>query len=934
MGRVILLTGATGFIGTHVAQLLLDEPDTDLVALVMASDPAEAERLLARAWWDEPDLGAAVGTRVRPVAGDVRSPRLGLQEDSYREFVRRVDVIVHAAADLRLDASIEDLRATNVEGVRHVLELAREIERDHGLERLVHISTAYVAGGRTGTIVEGPASDRFGFVSPYERSTYAGEMLVRAAMGDVPIAIARPAMVVGDSRTGAIKTFNTVYAPLRLYLTGRLRVLPMRPELRVNIVPVDHVAGAIARMVSDPAAIGSTFHLTAPSESLPTALEVLDFVRGWARGELGIRLPRPIFAPIPLPNALRRIRTGATTRAAPMLALLPYFQERRTFLRENTDRLVGSYDLEWRDYLPRMLAYAARCGFLHRTGRTVHEQILRRLGPSERAITYHDVADGRHRVRASAELRRDVHAAVEALRQLAVVPGDRVAVIGPNSTRYLTMDLAIGLVGAVAVPIYPTSPPAEIAEIVAASGAHLVFVGSVGLLRPPPPLPDGVRVVSFCREEVPASRTAPEVEPWEEFLSRGAAAGVGTQFPTAPVGPDDVATVRFTSGTTGTPKGVVFDHRSIAWMGETMASLVPWQARNAPSRHVSFLPMSHVVEGILATYGPAYLPAPVDVWFVEDMKDVPRVLPLVRPAVFFGVPRVYEKLWDRFRRSNAGRRYLSWSGLRRTLARPLVRRGLLRAAGLDRCAQLIVGSAPAGDQLLGSLGELGIEVHDAYGLTEAPLVTLNRVGRNRIGTVGEALPDTRIRIAADGEVLVRGPQVTAGYLGDVRQPFHEGWLETGDLGRLTEGALVIEGRKKDLIKTSYGKYVRATRIEAMLRDLPGVEEAMVVGESRPFCAALLWVDRAHADEASRKALDGAIVRMNRDLSHPEQVKRWAVLTQPLSVASGALTPNLKLRRGVVLGRFAREVDALYAESPTPATDGIRVGAAPREGAIV
>jgi long-chain acyl-CoA synthetase len=344
--------------------------------------------------------------------------------------------------------------------------------------------------------------------------------------------------------------------------------------------------------------------------------------------------------------------------------------------------------------------------------------------------------------------------------------------------------------------------------------------------------------------------------------------------------------------------------------------------------------MNHVVEGILATYGTAYLPAPVDVWFVEDLADLPRVLPLVRPVVFFGVPRVYEKLWDRFSRSDAGRRYLSWSAAVRLIARPLLRRGLLRAAGLDRCAQLIVGSAPASDALLRSFHELGVEIHDAYGLTEAPLVTLNRAGRNRIGTVGEPLPDTQVRIAKDGEVMVRGPQLTREYLGETDQPLRDGWLHTGDLGRLTDaGALVIDGRKKDVIKTSYGKYVRASRIEGMLREIPGVNEALVVGEGRPFCVALLWLDETHRDSASRTTVDASILSLNAGLSHPEQVKRWAILDEDLSVGSGDLTPNLKLRRPVVLRRFAQQVDALYEERTSAPIDGYHVGTAPREGAI-
>jgi long-chain acyl-CoA synthetase len=866
---------------------------------------------------------------VRPIFGDLRSPRLGLPDDVYRELAHRVDVLIHAAADLRLEAPIDELRATNVEGVRHVLELARTINEDHGLYRLVHVSTAYVAGRRSGTIQETPPTDRFGFVTPYEQSKYEGEMLVRAAMDELPIAIARPAMVVGDSKTGAIKTFNTVYAPLRLYLTGRLRLFPMRPDLRANVVPVDHVADAIVRMASDPSAAGTTFHLTAPSEMLPTARELLEAVRSWAKEHLGVRLPRPIFAPIPEPvlRHLRRKSDGVD----PVLALIPYFQERRTFLRENTDRLTGRYALTWRECLPNLLAYAARYGFLHRTDRTVHEQILHRLGSEHLRITYHDVVGGWHHAVSGAELRRDALAAAEALRRAGIARGDRVSIVGPNGTRYLTIDLAIGLAGAVSVPLYPTSPPADVAEIVRASDARMLFVGSKTVLDGLPTL-DGVHIVSFSRDTRPGSGAA-DAEPWTDFLARSPDAGSRPAIPVAPVGPDDIATIRYTSGTTGPPKGVVFDHRGLRWMGEVMASLIPWPARTAPARTVSFLPMSHVVEGILATYGPGYVPAPVDVWFVEDLSDLPRVLPLARPVVFFGVPRVYEKLWNRLADSAAGRTYLDGGRLEQRILGPFLRRGLLRAAGLHNCAQLLVGSAPAGEQLLTSFRELGIEVHDAYGQTEAPLITLNRVGRNRIGTVGEPLPDTDLRIDEDGEVLVRGPQVARGYLGDVEQPFRDGWLTTGDLGRMTEeGALVIEGRKKDLLKTSYGKYVRASRIEAMLKELAGVEEALVVAEGRPFCAALLWMETGMPESDPRRTPDEGVLRINRALPHPEQIKRWVVLSDYPSVASGELTANLKLRRPVVLARHAREVEELYRAAPSDDTR-TAVHEAPREEAL-
>jgi long-chain acyl-CoA synthetase len=248
----------------------------------------------------------------------------------------------------------------------------------------------------------------------------------------------------------------------------------------------------------------------------------------------------------------------------------------------------------------------------------------------------------------------------------------------------------------------------------------------------------------------------------------------------------------------------------------------------------------------------------------------------------------------------------------------LVRRKVLRRAGLDRCARLLVGSAPAPEGLLAGFASLGIEVSDAYGLTEAPLLTMNRPGRNRIGTVGEPLPDTTVRIDDDGEVLARGPQVTIGYAdADAAQPFRDGWLATGDLGHMADGSLVIDGRKKELLKTSYGKYLNAAKIEARLRRIAGVTNAMVVGEGRPYCAALLWIDGEPTDDR-RESVAREIDRIDASLSHPERVKRWALLADDLSIERGDLTPNLKLRRNRVAARLADVVAGLYEREEAPA----------------
>jgi len=346
-------------------------------------------------------------------------------------------------------------------------------------------------------------------------------------------------------------------------------------------------------------------------------------------------------------------------------------------------------------------------------------------------------------------------------------------------------------------------------------------------------------------------------------------------------------------------------------MAETLAGLVPWQARTRRAAYLSFLPMNHVVEGMLATYGAYYLPAPLDVYFLEEFLGLPGGLRVSRPTVFFAVPRVYEKLWDVVRTSRPGRWYLAAGpGRWRSILRAVVRRGLLQRAGLDHCAQLIVGSAPVSEALQRDFRELGIEIHSAYGLTEAPLVSLNRVGGNCLGTVGQPLPETRIAIAADGEILVRGPQLMAGYEGRPDQPFSDGWLLTGDLGRLTpEGNLVIDGRKKELIATAYGKKVYPDRVEALLRQIPGVTEAMLVGEARPYCSALLWTTSGTPTPDIVQGIED----VNAELSHAEQVKRWRVLRNQLSIERGDLTPNLKLKRAAVANRYAADIAALYPE---------------------
>jgi long-chain acyl-CoA synthetase len=835
-----------------------------------------------------------------------------------------------------LDGSIDELRHTNVGGTKRILALAREVHVDHGLSRLGHVSTAYVAGSRKGTIPEESLSGEAGFSSRYEVSKFEGEELVRDAKADLPISVFRPGMVVGHSRTGYIKTFNTVYFPLKLYLTGRLRVFPLRSSLKVNLVPVDYVAEVIVRLTLDERAEGLNFHLTAPYEALPTAKELLTYVRRWARERRGVHIKAATFIPSPAfatrgryhaQQVITREREGIFKT---LRTYAPYFSERRRFARDNVDRLHGEYQMDWRTVLDNILGYAFYMGFFHRSGRTVHEQILFRMRGRSLPVTLNDIYGGEVHRRDPAQVRKEMLAVAEGLRRMGVEPGDRVALVGLNCSRFVTIDVGIGLSGAASVPLYYTSPPQEIDQILEASGAKVLFVGTPKLLERLDEMGSTIPVVSFCRED-PAMDHGREVIRWTDYL----ATGMGSEGPTtSPVGLGDLATVRYTSGTTGTPKGVTFVQENLRWIGENTASFIEWEVRSKRFIYLSFLPMNHVIEGIMALYGPYYIPAPLDIYYLEDFRDLQETLPRVRPTIFVSVPRFYEKIWEAVVQNSTGRKYHeATEGFKKGILRRLVRRVVLKKAGLDRCSQLLVGSAPMSKDVQTNLHDLGIEVHDAYGLTEAPLVTMNRLGENRLGTVGKPLADTDIHIAEDGEVMIKGPQVTPGYLDPgLESPQRDGWFMTGDLGQLTdEGSLVIHGRKKEVIVTSYGKNVYPVKVEGLLRDLSGVDEVMVVGDNRPYCTALLWLSCEDAADPLVSTVTEQIAKVNEGLAKAEQVKRWALLPNDLTIDGGDLTASLKLKRGPVGMRFAGVVDALYGDVEPPAEGVLRLGGADRNG---
>ncbi|MCW3999266.1 MAG: AMP-binding protein [Candidatus Bathyarchaeota archaeon] len=887
MPRVVLVTGATGFIGGQVSRRLAMHDDVRLVLLVRSSSIDEAVLRVKRSWHEQPNLARDVGGKIKVIRGDLTQSKLGLAPEDYRWLTLRLTHIIHCAADTTPNMPLPLLRKINVEGTANVIELARAVHRDHGLERLGLVSTAFVAGKRRGSIDEEDLTDAFGFSSLYEQTKYESEKLASKAKAELPLTVFRPSLVVGDSETGEVKTFNTIYYLLRLYLTGQLRIAPASAKMKLNIVPIDYVADAIIKLTFDEAAAGLTLHLTAPNEKSPSAGELVEAVRLWAAQSMGLHLPKTRFVSL----STRTLRAGlklqqalvpSNRNAAALQTLAPYFSQNQTFSRKNTDRLLGSYSPDWQRYLPRLLQYAVYYSFFHRSERTVHEQILFRLQNKSKPVRYHEIVGEKVVDFSTEQVRQEMLRTAAALRALGVGRGDVVAVVGNNCLRYLMVDVAAGLVGAVLCPLYVTSPVADINRVLLEAEARVLFVGAPNLLAEVNAISSGVPVVSFC----PGVPGAPEgVMSWETFLAKA----VHTKPPAySPVDFSDVATIRHTYGSTGEPKGACLSHGSLRYIAEALASNFPWKTRTTQASYLSFLPLNHVAEGITAAYSPYFFPATMDIYYLADYQNLPCALALAKPSVVFSIPRFYEKLWSNVAASSLGRQYLAAEvGIKKRMLGRILRSAALRKAGLNHCSQFIVGAACSSEVLLRSFHELGIEIYNAYGLSEAPLVAMNPLGKNTFDTVGYPLKQTELRIDEDGEVMVKGPQVMTGYFNrGGLQSFRGDWLATGDIGELTaEGRLRILGRKKHVIVTSYGKKVPVERIEASFKALPFVRECLVVGENKPFCSAVFWVDEQK--EEHKTEIEEALARINLELEGPAQIKRCVVLVGDIEAAGSA-----------------------------------------------
>ncbi|HVM53002.1 MAG TPA: long-chain fatty acid--CoA ligase [Acidimicrobiales bacterium] len=549
---------------------------------------------------------------------------------------------------------------------------------------------------------------------------------------------------------------------------------------------------------------------------------------------------------------------------------------------------------------------------------------------------------------------------------LGIEPGDRVAILSTNRPEWHLADMATIAAGAVTVPLYATSTSSQVAYMLAHSSTRVCVVES----------PDQLAKVLLRRDELPMLEHVVLVEPAEGLdgdlvvsfadlessgARRRAIGGNEVDERVDALRADDLLTLVYTSGTTGRPKGAMLTHGNVIATVESITSVVPI---GPDDRFLSFLPLSHIAERTVSHFG--QLIAGGETWFARGLATVAEDLTDCRPTIFFAVPRVWEKLhealvermagqpepmrrlFDRYvrlglavvahRQDGAPLRFSDHArhaALGRSLGH-LVRHRL----GLDKARVLVSGAAPIHPDLLRWFHAIGLPIAEVYGQTEdCGPTTLNPPGAIRVGTVGPPVPGVEVRIATDGEILVKGPNVCVGYFDDPDATAElidaEGWMHSGDLGALDDGYLRITGRKKDLIVNSAGKNIAPQPIETDLRQEPFISQAVVVGDGRSYLVALVTIDpvevaawaTAHGrlldaealttDTDVLAAIEAAVERVNRHHAPVEQIKRWRVLPNDFTVARDELTPTLKVKRSVVMDHYADLIDQLYEISEHP-----------------
>ncbi|MBO3086962.1 AMP-dependent synthetase/ligase [Cellulomonas dongxiuzhuiae] len=544
----------------------------------------------------------------------------------------------------------------------------------------------------------------------------------------------------------------------------------------------------------------------------------------------------------------------------------------------------------------------------------------------------------------------EIVAAARGLVAKGVQPGDRVGIMSRTRYEWSLLDWATWAVGAVPVPLYETSSAEQVAWILTDADVSVLFVET----------PAHAELVAEVRDQATTLREVLVID--EGAMDELVAAGAGVEEAEVTrrrglAARDDLATVIYTSGTTGRPKGVELTHGNFSALTTNAVEKLNVVVSTPGARTMLFMPLAHVFARFVHVLT---IPAGAVLGHWPDTRTLVEGIGSFRPTFILSVPRVFEKVYNSAEQKAAAggkgaifqraaktsivySRALDtpggpspWLRLQHKVADVLVLSKLRKVLG-GQVEWAISGGAPLGERLGHFYRGVGLKVLEGYGLTEttAP-ATVNLPERTKIGTVGPALPGTSLRLAADGEIEIKGIQVFRGYHGNpeaTAEALHDGWLRTGDLGSIDEdGFLRITGRKKEIIVTAGGKNVAPSVLEDRLRGHPLVSQVVVVGDQRPFIGALITLDpegvpgwlSAHGkpamtlEEAAKDpdvlaSLDKAVERTNKAVSRAESIRRYRILDRDLTIADGYLTPKLSVRRSEVLKDFAADVEALYGE---------------------
>lgn len=546
----------------------------------------------------------------------------------------------------------------------------------------------------------------------------------------------------------------------------------------------------------------------------------------------------------------------------------------------------------------------------------------------------------------------NVRRAAKALIALGFEPGQCTSILGSNKPEWCIFHVATMSAGGAAAGIYTTNSPEEVAYVVGHSESAFALVENEAQWLK----------IEQKRSELPKLRHVvlmsgggnvkdPMVLSWEQFLAKGD--GVAEEKLTQrlhALEPSGLASLIYTSGTTGPPKGVMLTHANLAWTSQCAIDMTNLSSSDWT---LSYLPLSHIAEQMFSIHGP--ITGGARVYFSEGIQFLRENLKEVQPTVFFGVPRVWEKFYaavhgkvssaegakaklvkwalDVGRRSTQQRAYGGApDDIEYKLAKKLIFDKIKPELGMMNARVCVSGAAPISKDILDFFAGLDLPILEVYGQSEdCGPTSFNFPNDFRFGSVGRAVPGVDVKIADDGEILVRGPNVFAGYYREPKatgEALVDGWLYSGDLGEFRNGFLYITGRKKDILITAGGKNIAPKNLESDMKQHPLVGEAVVIGDRKPYLTALVSLDvealavycqekgidpsKASLDTGIRASIQAAVDEMNKKVARVETVKKFIILDTPLSIESGELTPTMKVKRKVVNDKFAGLIEQMYA----------------------